>query len=85
MSPDESFQNRDIGLLKLKTAVEVMEEETPLKPNGWRVGIKWCVPIITLNCGRRSMTCLRLDIGTGFVVRFPIGRMVHARGHMPSD
>lgn len=46
MSPDESFQNRDIGLLKLKTAVEVMEEETPLKPNGWRVGIKWCVPII---------------------------------------
>ncbi|MEP3116156.1 hypothetical protein [Nisaea sp.] len=30
MKPDELFRNRDIGLLKLKAAVETVETETPL-------------------------------------------------------
>lgn len=34
MKPDELFRNRDIGLLKLKAAVETVEKETPLSPKG---------------------------------------------------
>lgn len=32
MTPEELFRNRDIGLLKLKAAVEKVEEEVPLRP-----------------------------------------------------
>jgi hypothetical protein len=34
MKPEELFRNRDVGLLKLKAAVEKVEEELPLRPKG---------------------------------------------------
>ncbi|WP_420403512.1 3-hydroxyacyl-CoA dehydrogenase family protein [Nisaea sp.] len=34
MKPEELFRNRDVGLLKLKAAVETVEEELPLRPKG---------------------------------------------------
>ena len=30
--PEELFRNREVGLLKLKAAVEKVEEELPLRP-----------------------------------------------------
>jgi 3-hydroxybutyryl-CoA dehydrogenase len=34
MKPEELFRNRDVGLLKLKAAVEKVEKELPLRPKG---------------------------------------------------
>ena len=47
MSPGKLFRSRNSGLQELILAAETVEEETPLKPNGRRVRIKWCVSIIT--------------------------------------